>query len=884
MGALNPGGVHAGCTCGTPLQLPDGYIAPFDGGTDGGVVRPDGSFSSCDDETGEGCACATEGETRSCSTGGVGACGMGTQTCVATFEFPAWGACGDVAEPSEEDCDGVDDDCDGMIDEGLGELSCGMGACANTVPTCASGVAQTCVPLPALGEECNLADDDCDGEIDEGILGSTCGVGACERTVEGCTDGVVGVCTPGAPGVESCNGSDDDCDGMIDEGLGAISCGMGACVVTVDACTGGAPTVCVPLPAGTETCDGTDDDCDGMVDEGFGTLVCGVGECRRIVLECSGAGGATCTPGTPVAEVCNGLDDDCDGTADDGIAPVSCGVGACARTQPGCVGGTPATCTPGTPSGEVCNGVDDDCDGMIDDGLADLVCGLGVCRRTAPACSGGAPGTCTPGMAGTEICGNRLDDDCDGMVDELCSCDPTRDRDFDGFNECTDCDDANGAINPGRAEACNGLDDDCDMRIDEDFDADGDGFGTCSPDPLQRDCNDAAPTIYPGAPELCAADGRGDGIDQDCDGYTDELCTPCDPRDDDGDGLSECAGDCDDTDINVSPRAAEVCDGKDTDCNRFTVDNCGVSERCNWTGGADVCEEDLLCGCIVSGGGMCSGNYVCTSFCEGSFTGPLGSGCTATQTCEYRVTLTDNLHGCGETTDPIGTLGGGAVCTSDSQCRSGDCDRYCVGPGCSTNRCVDFCSCDGIGNGGCAAGTVCEIVSVASGTSRFQYATCRLDDNGTRDTGAACSATQPCRFGAASCVSGVCAEPCAIDEHCPSGTHCSIRGTATTIGTYAADAPPAIRSMTAIETVPVCLANTGAGLHNRPAGAACTQNGDCTSQFCERTLGVCIDLCTSDSSCPTGLGCELAYLRAPTGIVSARVCLSATTEALLQSY
>ena len=89
--------------------------------------------------------------------------------------------------------------------------------------------------------------------------------------------------------------------------------------------------------------------------------------------------------------------------------------------------------------------------------------------------------------------------------------------------------------------------------------------------------------------------------------------------------------------------------------------------------------------------------------------------------------------------------------------------------------------------------------------------------------------------------------------------------------------------MTAIETVPVCLADTGAGLHNRPAGAACSQNGDCASQFCESTARTCVDLCTSDATCPTGLGCELAYVRAPTGVVSTRVCLSAPTESLLQA-
>ncbi|HET9481050.1 MAG TPA: MopE-related protein, partial [Candidatus Polarisedimenticolia bacterium] len=38
------------------------------------------------------------------------------------------------------------------------------------------------------------------------------------------------------------------------------------------------------------------------------------------------------------------------------------------------------------------------------------------------------------------------------------------------------------------------------------------------------------------------------------------------PPDDDGDGVSACDGDCDDTDARTNPDAAEVCDGADNDC------------------------------------------------------------------------------------------------------------------------------------------------------------------------------------------------------------------------------------------------------------------------------------------------------------------------------
>jgi hypothetical protein len=59
--------------------------------------------------------------------------------------------------------------------------------------------------------------------------------------------------------------------------------------------------------------------------------------------------------------------------------------------------------------------------------------------------------------------------------------------------------------------------------------------------------------------------------------------------------------------------------------------------------------------------------------------------------------------------------------------------------------------------------------------------------------------------------------------------------------------------------VPACISNTGPGLHNRRAGAACTQDSDCASEWCETdTLGgICVELCCNDSSCPSGQSCEM---------------------------
>lgn len=101
-------------------------------------------------------------------------------------------------------------------------------------------------------------------------------------------------------------------------------------------------------------------------------------------------------------------------------------------------------------------------------------------------------------------------------------------------------------------------------------DADDDGVtdATCRGTdgvPLGNDCDDGDATRYPGNTEVCDATGHDEDcssatygpMDADVDGHDDAAC--CNTG-------GACGDDCDDTNANVSPSDAEVCNGGDDDC------------------------------------------------------------------------------------------------------------------------------------------------------------------------------------------------------------------------------------------------------------------------------------------------------------------------------
>ena len=105
--------------------------------------------------------------------------------------------------------------------------------------------------------------------------------------------------------------------------------------------------------------------------------------------------------------------------------------------------------------------------------------------------------------------------------------------------------------------------------------ADFDGDGVAD----SVDCAPQDPLVFPGGAESCA-----NALDDDCDGAVDGDDRDCwvsfgEPDvDDDGDGLSESEGDCNDSSPGSYPGAEERCDGLDNDCNGLVDDDCNDVE------------------------------------------------------------------------------------------------------------------------------------------------------------------------------------------------------------------------------------------------------------------------------------------------------------------
>ncbi|MFO0680715.1 MAG: putative metal-binding motif-containing protein [Sandaracinus sp.] len=387
-------------------------------------------------------------------------------------------------------------------------------------------------------------------------------------------------------------------------------------------------------PGATEACNSRDDDCDTAVDEGVTVTLYhdqdgdGFGDPAMSMNGCAGsipgyvAMGTDCNDAVAsinpsAADTCDAdmLDEDCSGTPNDPPGGCSCSIGdsraclamgACASGTEMCIGGNFGQCSI-LPSAEICNQVDDDCNGVVDDGLR-LSCWV----------DGDADGYAR----------------ADAAMSMECAAGFNCPVGYTTRNPATaaDCNDANGALSPASSETCNGVDDNCNGVVDEMLtvvcyvDEDNDTYapmgavatnicpnnarasvGFCPIGYTNRapasaasiDCVDTAGTGFdrhPGAPELC------DTLDNDCNGMVDDGARATCFVDADDDGYAatgaassmECkdatrpdrgycpahftfrdpasSADCNAADPSVHPGAVEICDAVDQNCNGSTTD------------------------------------------------------------------------------------------------------------------------------------------------------------------------------------------------------------------------------------------------------------------------------------------------------------------------
>ncbi|MBR9676262.1 hypothetical protein GOV05_04595 [Candidatus Woesearchaeota archaeon] len=294
-----------------------------------------------------------------------------------------------------------------------------------------------------------------------------------------------------------------------------------------------------------------------------------------------------------------------------------------------------------------------------------------------------------------ETCGNRIDDDCDGQIDEYDDCYGICDTDNDGFDGpwwCfgggtnDDCDDNNAYVNPDMEEICDdGLDNDCDGLVDC-ADTECAGFvNTYNP---EKSCSCLAGSLIP-----CGDDvGECNSGVKEC-YYSEDLGRHT---------WSEC--------IQASTGGEEICDNAvDDDCDGVVDEDCtdptdrcspGTTRNC---GPADATGEYLQIGACTAGVQYCIDEGV-WSECDGAIYPEETETCNNAidDDCDGLIDCHDTdcfeVDECIDTTQADNDADGYTVA-------GGDCDdnNKFVNPGVASDNCFNELddNCDGIVNDEC---------------------------------------------------------------------------------------------------------------------------------------------------------------------------------------
>ncbi|MBI5609471.1 MAG: hypothetical protein HY902_11385 [Deltaproteobacteria bacterium] len=429
------------------------------------------------------------------------------------------------------------------LDYGTAGKFCG-GACTAD-SNCPNGY--TCSEVKeGTAKQCKLKDTaatcECSAWAKAKGVETTCAVtndqGSCTAKRK-CGDAGLEACKAKTPAAETCNADDDNCDGKVDNLAADFTCfkkgfldsgSKTACTKDTDCTTAG------------EACDEDAKVCKVLI-----------GKCQGKP-QCGSSGALICAEAAiPTQEICDGKDNNCDGNIDEGFAwksPVdgsdvkvgaACGVGPCAGGTVLCKDNLTAVCTTyANAAKESCDGADNDCNGQTDDAACDDsdACTIDACDAAGKKCSNTAKdcadtdqctedkcdsktGDCShPQYSGSCSDGNActLGDACGAGAGGswVCMSGGTADK-CDDNNTCTDdsCDPGTGCVHQPNAATSP-----CYTGKDG-----TQGVGTCKGGNYacasgQIDKTKCIGEVTPAANEAC------DGLDDNCNGQTDEGCKP----------------------------------------------------------------------------------------------------------------------------------------------------------------------------------------------------------------------------------------------------------------------------------------------------------------------------------------------------------------------
>lgn len=254
----------------------------------------------------------------------------------------------------------------------------------------------------------------------------------------------------------------------------------------------------------------------------------------------------------------------------------------------------------------------------------------------------------------------------------------------------------------------------------------------------------------------------------------------------------------------------------------------GAACRLDGDCASDLCGTSNVLTAVVTG----PSGPVCTKSCCTSAECPSGFVCFGAGTGgNYCVAAA------AASRSETGGASAGATCTASRDCRSGNCQD---------GRCIDTCC----RAADCASGTTCRLLVVTVPAPDREDWACAPpvtpSDAGVGDGcnlvgGPVCS-NNAC-FGSG--ASAACRPPCCGTDSCTAAGYPNGR----------------CRYGTSItgDSVKICFAS-GAGAAN---GAACTNDGECSSGYCDLELKKCAATCCVDADCANGGVCRPAAAGPP---------------------